>query len=86
MPPTLYIRDPQRCKAKKSPSPFEGFARVDSFPTYKEAVEHGQTLAGYGNFLVDLGETSFPSREQQLLIPPRSSRRRERELLAQLID
>lgn len=57
---------------RKSGDTFERLS--NGFVTYKDAVECGQDLAGAGNFYVET--SGVPTREEQLLLPPVSKRRK----------
>lgn len=83
--PILYIRNPVPPK-RSDASLHKGFSRHgEPFSSYSAAVLAGQQLGGYGNFYVYLGESSFPSREDQLLLEPRP-RRGRRRLSPELLD
>ena len=77
--PTLYTRiAPFSRSARSLSSLHEGFVKTGEFKSYHEAVRNGQLTAGPGNFYVYTGE-HVPSREEQLLLPPRNAPRRKRE-------
>lgn len=80
----LYIRDETK-KKRHNELPHAGFVQYGNPTSYHEAVKLGQTVAGAYNFYVHTGDR-IPTREEQLLLPPRiAGKRRNVKLTAALL-